>query len=289
MTEPRRANLSLGSLDDARLASALRELGTVVDFPIVTAGATDLAATARLRIVGDGVDRRGRTRIWSPVRPFRRALVLALVALLVLATIAAGVAGWLPGIRIRFGDGPSPSATPSLTAGVSASPSHGAAGTMAPLGSVLGLGTHVSLDEAERVADIELLLPGDAAIGPPDAAFVDAGRVSLVWGARPGLREDSDGIALLISEFRGSVGDGYYDKVLGAAATITPVSVNGDRGYFIGGAPHFFMYVDDEGRDIDASHRVVGNVVMWAHGEMTYRLEADAPMAEAIRLAETLR
>lgn len=287
MTDGRRPAASLASLDDAAFGSALRELATAVDFPHATAGAADPAARARQRIVAEGLERRPRDASrWWPARPLGRGLILAVVALLVLATIAAGVAGWLPGIRIRFGEtAPSSSATPSAPATTSPRPST----TIGPLGSLLGLGTSVSVDEAARIAGIDLLLPADAAIGRPEATYVEGGRVSLVWGRRPGLREDSDGVALLISEFRGSVGEGYYDKVLGAAATVTPIRVNGDRGFFIGGAPHFFMYVDEQGRDVDASHRVVGNVVMWARGDVTYRVEVDLPMGDAIKLAESLR
>jgi hypothetical protein len=153
----------------------------------------------------------------------------------------------------------------------------------------LGLGTSVTLEEAERLAGLDLVLPPDPAIGPPDAVFVNAGRVSLVWEARPGLPvAGTDGIGLLISEFRGTVDDGYYRKVLNAPARVTEVSVGGAPGFFISGPPHYFIYVDETGRDVDASHRVVGDTLIWSNGPVTYRLESALDVDAAIRLAESL-
>jgi hypothetical protein len=138
------------------------------------------------------------------------------------------------------------------------------------------------------LAGLDAVLPTDPAIGPPDAVFLDRGIVSLVWGPRPGLTAGSDGVGLLINEFRGSVTDDYYQKVLGADSTVTRVSVDGATGFFISGPPHYFFYVDERGNDVDASRRVVGNALLWSSGEVTYRLESDVGIDEAVRLAESL-
>jgi hypothetical protein len=250
------------------------------------AAGQDLAARARARIVAAGSERGrgpGAAGWFGPAgrRPLRRSLVLAVAALLVLAAIAGAVTAWLPGIRITFGDGPPPSAV--------ASPSGAIGSPLGPIGSALGLGTSVTLDEAEALAGLDLILPGDPAIGLPDAVFVNAGRVSLVWAPRPGLpAAGSDGIGLLISEFRGVVDDGYYQKVLRAPASVTEVTVDGARGYFIGGPPHYFIYVDENGREVDDSHRVVGDTLIWSRGDVTYRLESGLDMDAAVRLAGSL-
>ena len=278
----------LGAFDDDALASALRDLGGAIEMPVTrSVGGPDLAARARARIVASGAEpRRGWAARWfGPAGrwPLRRSLVLAVAALLVLAAIAGAVTAWLPGIRIIFGDGTAPA--PSAQG----SPSGGIGSPLGPIGITLGLGTSVPLDEAERLAGIDLILPPDPAIGPPDAVFVNAGRVSLVWAARPGLPEaGTDGIALLISEFRGAVDDAYYLKVLNAPARVTEVAVGGARGFFISGPPHYFVYVDENGNDVDASHRVVGDTLIWANGAVTYRLESGLGMDAAIRLAESL-
>lgn len=286
MAEMRRL---LSAFDDEALGAVLRELGGAIEMPVARpAAGSDLAARARARIESSGPEpRRGWAgRLLGPAgrRPLRRSLVLAVAALLVLAAIAGAVTAWLPGIRIIFGDGPPPSSS------AEASPSGAIGSPLGPIGMTLGLGASVPLDEAERLAGIDLILPTDPAIGPPDAVFVNAGRVSLVWAARPGLpAAGSDGIGLLISEFRGVVDDGYYRKVLRAPATVTEVTVDGSRGFFISGPPHFFVYVDEQGNDVDASHRVVGDTLIWADGPVTYRLESGLDMEAAIRLAESLQ
>ena len=139
----------------------------------------------------------------------------------------------------------------------------------------MGLGTAVSLDDAARIGGLDLVLPTDPAIGPPDAVYTLANRVALVWSERPGLPADPDyGVGLLLSEFRGNVDDGYYQKTLDGSAQVTPVTVNGHPGYWISGAPHFFYYVDPSGKAVDDSHRIVGDTLIWADGEVTYRLES---------------
>ena len=66
-----------------------------------------------------------------------------------------------------------------------------------------------------RIGGLDLVLPTDPAIGPPDAAYPLASRVALVWSERPGLPADPDhGVGLLLSEFRGHVDDGYFQKIL---------------------------------------------------------------------------
>ena len=139
----------------------------------------------------------------------------------------------------------------------------------------MGLGTAVSLDDAARIGGLDLVLPTDPAIGPPDAAYTLANRVALVWSERPGLPADPDfGVGLLLSEFRGHVDDGYYQKTLSSSAQVTPVTVSGHSGYWISGAPHFFYYVDPSGKAVDDSHRIVGDTLIWADGDVTYRLES---------------
>lgn len=280
MTESRQPLLALS--DDA-LAGVLRELGSSVAFPSPGAepGQADLAARARARIVA--LDIRpsrgnGRRRFGFGFRPMRRGLVLAIAALLVLAAVAGAVGLGLPGLRIIFGDVPSP--VPTASAGPS---------SLSPIGSSLGLGTALPLAEVEQLAGFDLALPSDAAVGPPDVAYLTGQRAALVWAARPGLpASGTDGIGLLISEFRGHVESGYYSKILGSGSKLTTVTVNGSAGYWISGDPHFFYYVDPTGKSVDDTHRVVGDTLIWSTGEVTYRLESGLDMESAIKLAESL-
>lgn len=258
--------------DDA-LETALRGLSTRVAFPdAAPSGVDDLATMARRRIVAAGIEPR-RPRRW----PFRRSLVLAVAALLALAVAATAVGLWLPGLRIAFGDMPSQAPT-------TARPPSG------PPGSSLGLGSSVSLDEAERISALDLRLPSDPSIGAPDAVYVGAVRqVSLVWAPAANLPPtESGGVGLLITEYDGRIDVGYFEKLVDSDAVVEEVSVGADRGYWISGAPHFFYFIDRSGQGVEDSHRVVGDTLVWASDGVTYRLESSLGRDGAIRLAETL-
>jgi hypothetical protein len=267
-------------MDDAALERALRDLAPALAFPSAVSGATDVASRVRQRLVaGPPVPSRAGPLDWIRRRPVRRSLLVAVAALLILAAVAGAVGLGLPGIRIFFG-GPTP---PPATQTPKPAPS-------SPLGVTMGLGTALPIEDVARLAGLDLILPPDPSIGPPDVAYLLANRAALVWSARPGLPADPDtGVGLLISEFRGNVDQGYYGKTLGNGNVVTPVTVDGHPGYWISGPQHFFYFVDPTGRDVDDSHRVVGDTLIWSTGDTTYRLESRLSMEEAIRLAESLR
>jgi hypothetical protein len=291
--------MALRNLSDDALANALHELASSVDFPSAVASgpdAPDLAARVRSRIelapprpsiwqrlgLGAGLDGRS-ARLGG--RPIRRSLVLALVALLVVAAVVGAVGLGLPGLRIIFGEGP-PSPRPSAAATSGTSPS----GSISPLGGSLALGTALSFADVERLAGFDVLMPTDPDLGQPDASYLNGQRVALVWASRPTLPEtESPGVGLVISEFQGSVDEGYFQKIIGSDTTLTRVTVAGSPGYWIGGALHFFMYVDPQGKIQTDDRRVVGDVLLWTEDDVTYRLETSLGMEAAIRLAESLR
>jgi hypothetical protein len=271
-------------MDDAALADALGDLATALAYPSATSGPIDIAAIVRQRLVARP-PARGSSGIhgWIGRRPVRRSVLVAIAAILVLAAIAGAVGLGLPGIRIVFGGPTPPPPSSSPTPTTEPAPS-------TPLGIAMGLGVNVPVDEAARLANLDLILPRDPAIGPPDEAFVLANRAALLWSGRPGLPADpGTGVGLLISEFHGHVDEGYYQKTLDNSSTVTPVTVNGKPGFWISGSPHFFYYVDPTGKDVDDSHRTVGDTLLWADGDVTYRLESQLSMEQAIRLAESLR
>jgi hypothetical protein len=274
------------ALSDESLARILGDLGGSIAYPSAAAepGGVDLAARARARIVALDVQPspgggRWRFGFGFGSRPVRRGLVLAIALLLVLAAIAGAVGLGLPGLRIIFGT--VPSAAPTASA---ARPS-----SLAPLGSELGLGSALPVAEVERIAGLDLILPTDPAIGPPDVAYLAGQRATLVWASRPGLPATGDhGVGLLISEFNGHVEAGYYQKILSNGTKLTRVTVDGSPGYWISGPPHFFYYIDPNNEVVDDAHREVGDVLIWSTGVVTYRLESGLDMEGAIRIAESL-
>jgi hypothetical protein len=227
---------------------------------------------------------------WS-WRPARRALVLALVALLAVVAIAGALGLGLPGLRFILGGAPplpSVSAEPST---VAPSPSR----APGPLGASLRLGD--ALDPADRVAlddraGFAVLAPADTAIGPPETAWIDdakGGQVTLLWPTRPGLPATLEpGIGLLISQFRGTVEREFFMKATGANTIIEPVQVGEYDGYWLTGDPHLFFWEGEDGF-VDDARRWVGDVLLWSDGSVTYRLETSLGGDEAIRIAESMR
>ena len=266
-----------GPADDA-LEQALRGVAPAIAFPIAGEPGRDIATAVRARLESP-VARSpvGWMRVLPGARSMRRSLVLALAALLVLVAVAAAVGLGLPGIRIIVGDPPSPPPTPSATRS-----------GIAPLGSALGLGAAVPFGDVESLAGFEPLLPADPAVGEPDAAFISRGRVALVWAGRPGLPAGADGIGLLISQFRGSVDEGYYEKIVDSGVAPERVTVDGSRGYWITGPPHFFVYIDASGDPVEDSHRLVGDTLIWTRGDITLRLESSLGREGAIEVAESM-
>ncbi len=284
---------------DDELAAALRDLAGHLAVP--SAGAptapltADPARLARLRIEA------GAARGWirrPHVRPLRRGLLVGLAAVLAIAAVAGAIGLGVPGIRIVPGPVPSsgasapgssapPSSSPPALASPSPIPPPGSASNLP--GSGLGLGTPIVAATAGSVAGIAIVLPPDPAIGPPASTWLLDRRVSFVWPAGPELPPAADPtIGLILSEFRGSLEPGYFEKVIGPGTTIEPVRVRGTTGWWVSGAPHEFIYVDAAGQPAFDSRRTVGDTLMWSDGAITYRLESGLDQAAAIALADSL-
>ncbi len=282
---------------DDELAAALNDLARHIAVPSTAAPiSADPARLARLRIEANAA-RRGRAGSVTrrrQLRPLRRGLMVGLVAVLAVAAIAAAIGLGVPGIRIVPGPAPSSiaSAPGSNGTGASGSPSSSTPDGSAAVrpGGSLGLGTPIAAETAESVAGIGVVLPPDAAIGLPVTTWLLDGRVSFVWPAGPALPPTGDpGIGLILSEFRGTLEPGYFQKVLGPGTTIEAVRVRGTTGWWVSGAPHEFVYVDADGQPVFDSRRIVGDTLMWSDGTGTYRLESGLDRSAAIALAESLR
>jgi hypothetical protein len=285
-------------LGDVELEAALRDLAGSLALPGQEGAAVlDPARRARLRIEQGEVGARSWGRwAWlapSPGRRFGRGLALALVAVVVVAAIAGALGLGLPGIRIV----PAPSGSAAVE---SATPAPGASGSpvetsasptiASPLGASMGLGDPIAVGDAATSVDFPVLLPTAPGVGSPASAWLLAGRLSLVWpagGTLPLTREP--GVGLILSEFRGSVDPGYFQKVIGPDTKVTAVSVDEAVGYWISGAPHQIVFVDANGQPVFDSRRIVGDTLIWARGDVTYRLESGLDQAAAIALANSLR
>jgi hypothetical protein len=260
---------------DARLDARLVDLGSAIAWP---AGA-DLAMRVGDRIrAGEG---RRRTGWWpqGTARPVRRGLVLALAALLLLGAAVAAVGIILPGLRIVF-------VPPGATLGPSA-PSAPAASESAP-GWSLSLGAAVELEDAAASVGFEPLLP--AGVGEPDGVHVANERLTLVWRSGDDLpRTDAAEVGLLLTELRGRVDPGYYEKQLHEGrTTVERVDVGGSAGYWLSGEPHGLVYRRADGSFVEESRRIVGDVLIWQQDDLTLRLESALGREATIALARTV-
>jgi hypothetical protein len=299
------AERMLHRLPDADLELALRGLQPSLAWPVAgsAAGGPDLAAAVRAAIesiesapAASATPATGTRAGWAglmdrwrnrPSRPARRALVLALLALLGLTAIAGAMGLGLPGLRLIFGEapgGPPPSVAPTGTP----------AGSPVALGASMGLGDVVDpFDPSalERRAGFPVAQPTDPAVGAPATAWVDdarGGQVTLLWPAGEGLPPTLEpSIGLLLSQFRGAVNDGFFNKAIHEGTIVEPVEVDGREAFWITGEPHVLFWDGPTGF-VDDARRWVGDVLLWSDGPITFRLESTLGRDAAIRIAESL-
>lgn len=287
----------LASLSDDGLAAALSDLGR----SIAVSEPDDLPGSVTRRLEErQQAGRPGgvaRPRSWRVPAfgsiPLRRAILLAIVALLVIAGVAAALGLGLPGIRIFFG--PGPSSLPLASAPAATAPGGSTSAVQSPSvaipGGGLSLGRQVSLDEARTAAGFRIGVPGLARLGPPDAVWLDTSSpgpvVTLVWGPRAGATA-TDGVGLLLSEVPGRIDPAYFEKFVGPGTQLQPVDV-GNAGWWISGALHEVAVLGADGNVRFETVRLAGSVLLWSSGRLTFRLETSVDLADALEIARSVR
>lgn len=220
---------------------------------------------------------------WHRRRPAQRALVWAVgVALLLVFVLLAAVpsARATVGEMIRLGvvrilmGAETPSATPDVSRGGNVT----AVATQSdvPVGAIDFAG-ETTLEEAAAALPFVVRLPTHPAdLGPPDRVFLQGqppAGVALVWTdpkgeARLALFELAQG--LLVSKFD--------------PQTVTMTEVEGVTAYWTSGP----YTVEVKGKGVEVRRLIEGHVLIWRQGPMTYRLETDLELREAVRVAESL-
>ena len=160
--------------------------------------------------------------------------------------------------------------------------------TLPPVASMSGteaFGRPTTQAAAREAVDFRLRLPELAGLGRPDRVYVDGGvpdgLVTFVWGPRGRPR-------LLLSEWRGNT-KVHFHKLVKFAASTKRVRVDGDPGIWVSGLPHAVFFRDANGFFAETPVRLAGNVLLWMRGDLSYRLELDAPLADALTVAQALR
>jgi hypothetical protein len=139
----------------------------------------------------------------------------------------------------------------------------------------LDLGVPIAPADAERTAGFRPLTSD--LLGPPDEVTWDGG---LLWYRYGRTR-------LLVSQFRGEERPELLKKVAGPQTVITPVDVDGERGYFIRGV--HVLYLFPGGAFREERIRLGRQVLLWQHGPLTLRLEGSLTLPQALRIARSLR
>jgi hypothetical protein len=290
-----------GEMVDEVFEEQLRRTAAAFQYPPTpdVASAVSRSLISQERPAEKYVEHRRRVRMaWALV-----AILALLAALASVPQVRAAVVEFfqIGAIRLFVGE-PTPTAAPTATeapaVGAAQSSDSDQAGTppavMVPATAtpVPGMGATVpnlsgetTLEEAEREIGRQLRTPTyPAGIGAPDRVFVqDLGLpiAILVW-----LEEPQDEVMLSLHVLPSSGGP------FGVKSDITVVEtseVNGQEAYWVTGS-HFLEYFDSQGRAVFDSIRLVeGNVLIWTEGDLTYRLETDMSLEEAILTAESLR
>lgn len=164
-------------------------------------------------------------------------------------------------------------------------------------GAVFAFGEQVGLEEARSRVDFGVLVPSLSELGAPDEVYVSArrptgGLVALVYGDRAGFEPDpATGVSVLITQFQAALpAQGpLFGKVLGPEVVVQRVEVNGREGYWLSGEPHSFLYRDANGKVVQESVRLVGNVLLWEERGVTLRVETLGPLPQALEIAASLR
>jgi hypothetical protein len=159
----------------------------------------------------------------------------------------------------------------------------------------LHLGTATTLVGAARLVGFPMRLPTVGSYQRPDVVLVGTppvgGMASMVYLPAPGRPAvaGSGGVAALLSEFRGHLEAGYFQKVAGPGTTVDPVRVGSAQGFWLSGAPHEFLYVNAAGTVDTQTIRLATSTLVWSAGGITYRLESALPRDSAVAVAASMR
>ena len=254
----------------------------------------DLRAGVLARIAAADAAPAGSVARPVPIaRPARLRLIaavaFALLALLAIAGVAAGLGFRLPGFDIVFVERlPSAAAVPGSIAPT------GSGSAVAPptAGAQRNLGSPIPVSDAVVLDRPRVLVP--ASMPTPDAAYVigagDRRIVTLAWRAGPGqARLPSSDLALTVMAVPGDIEDSLIKKIATPDTSVALVSVNGDRGWWISGAPHELLIERPDGQVGSIPAAIAGDTLVFARDGTLYRLESSLGRDATVAIAEGLR
>ncbi len=168
-------------------------------------------------------------------------------------------------------------ATPDILTRATSTPSLPSATLIPSLSRIAGKTT---LAAAQEKVDYPLLLPTyPVDLGPPDYVFAqdaEGTMTILVW-----LDPRQPNQVLMSLHF---VPQGSWGIEKAEPRVIEETNVNGQRAIWAVGPYPLKL----RNGDLDFTRLIEGNVLIWADGDITYRLETAQTLEEAIKIAESL-
>ena len=235
------------------------------------------AVTARLR-AGPAARRPARRLAWALA-----ALALLLAGLLSVPQVRAAVEEVIRiGVVSIFVSPPTTTPAAIVTATPAATAPQATARPAPTLASLLDLAGEVTLEEARAQANIPILLPAYAAdLGAPDRVFLQDQNgpvIVLVWLDRKDPSQMRISLHILAP---GTWGVGKLQPPV-----VEETTVKGQRAVWAEGP--YLMFV--KGHAEPESVRLIeGHVLIWLEGQVTYRLETDLALEEAVKIAESVQ
>jgi hypothetical protein len=272
-----RAPLPAGIAEFPDGVFALTLLGAAESEPLDAAFAD--ALEGRLRIAWRPRPKLRRLRILEPVtsRLASRPRAIAAAILLVIALLGALLAA--PQTRAAI-------AALLHIGSVTIFPTAPTSGANAPtpLPSILDLAGRTTLADAQQRMPFHVRLPAyPADLGAPQYVFaqdMDGKAVVLVW-VDP---QHPDHARMALNELSSDI---YVYKL--APQLVQETQVHGQRALWTTGP--YLLQIGSVSDQDNALRRLVtaSHTLIWTEGNVTYRLECDVSLEEAVRIAESLR
>jgi hypothetical protein len=255
-----------------RLERALEDAGRALEYPPTP----DLVAVLRPRRPGQrSRPPAARRLLWAAV-----LLLLALAGLAASPEARAGVRELFRLGAVRIVPREELAATPPVAAPLTPAP----VATALPPVALRDLAGATTLDALRETLPFPLRLPTyPASLGEPDQVFLQqlGGAVVVLAWLDP---ENPGEVALSLHVLEN---EAIARK--GGPVLVQETSVGGQPALWTEG-PYPLEYLDAQGRpQVESRRMITGNVLIWTDGALTYRLESDLPLAEARRIAESLR
>jgi hypothetical protein len=137
-----------------------------------------------------------------------------------------------------------------------------------------GLGPALSLREAEARSGVSLVLNGPK----PQRFYAQTGLIATLLQYR--------GKAVLLAELQGDQ-TGIVKKLAGPGTRVEPAPI-GSFGLWLEGGRHVLIWQPTPGEVRQIEPRLAGNVLIWAEGDRTFRLEGGLNMGRMLELGRQI-